>query len=72
MQVGGEPGGGFPELDRIYVGREGIHRWIDDTRDAWALLESRIEEIVEVETRDRYDPFVVHTRLSGRMPTRRD
>jgi hypothetical protein len=57
--------GGFPGLDRIYLGREGFHQWIDDTRDAWTLLESRIEEIVEVETAAG-TTFVVHTRLSGR------
>jgi len=57
--------GGFPGLSRVYVGHDGLRKWMRDTRDVWEAIRSEAEEIIEVETAE--DPsFVVFTRLTGR------
>ncbi len=57
--------GGFPGLDRLYRGHDGLRKWMRDTREAWEAIRSEAEDIIEVETAE--DPsFVVFTRLRGR------
>src|SRR5215211_6122423 len=57
--------GGFPGLSRVYVGHDGLRKWMSDTREAWEAIQSEAEDIVEVDTAE--DPsFVVFTRLRGR------
>jgi ketosteroid isomerase-like protein len=56
---------GFPGLDRVYYGHEGLRKWLQDTREVWEAIKSEPEDIIEVQT--AADPsLVVVTRLSGR------
>jgi ketosteroid isomerase-like protein len=57
--------GGFPGLDRVYVGPEGFAKWLHDTREAWDAITSEAEEVIEVKHPDG-PTFVVATRLSAR------
>jgi ketosteroid isomerase-like protein len=55
---------GFPGLDRVYYGHEGLRKWVQDTREVWEAIKSEPEDIIEVPT--EADPsVVVVTRLSG-------
>lgn len=57
--------GGFPGLDRVYVGPEGFAKWLTDTREAWDAIESTATEIVEVATPSG-PSFVAETHLTTR------
>ena len=56
---------GFPGLDRVYYGHEGLRKWLEDTREAWEAIRSEAEDIIEVQTA-REPSIIVVTRLSGR------
>jgi ketosteroid isomerase-like protein len=56
---------GFPGLDPVYVGRDGLAKWMQDTRELWQTIESEAEDVVEVQNPDG-PAFVVSTRLSAR------
>jgi ketosteroid isomerase-like protein len=54
--------GAFPGLDRSYVGRDALERWMDAVRSAWESFEVEIGEVV----RDADDVLVLQEQLWGR------
>jgi hypothetical protein len=51
---------GFPGLDDVYLGPDGVRRWMSDTRDVWAKLRCIVEEVSPLD-----GSVVVAARLSA-------
>jgi len=52
----------FPGIERLYRGHDGMRRWMDDIRSAWAKFEVTLDEVLH----DGGDLVVVVERVSGR------
>jgi ketosteroid isomerase-like protein len=52
----------FPGIERVYRGHDGMQRWMDDIRSAWAMFEVTLDAVVH----DGGDLVVVGERVRGR------